>query len=110
MENAMQLQWFLFGLICAIFYGYVGLDFDSDPESCIATAEYDKRVVLQGSAEDWENSNVDMSIYIDVASRYDHVFDAAFFMSFLLVVTGLLHMIFRTRHIRLPLRVIAALA
>ena len=46
MERVVSVQWIIFGLLCTMFYGYVALDYDSDPESCIATNEYDMRVVF----------------------------------------------------------------
>ena len=40
LERFISAQWVLFGTICAAFYGYVALDYDADPDSCIATDEY----------------------------------------------------------------------
>ena len=37
MERIMSAQWVLFGILSSVFYGYIGLDYDTDPDSCIAT-------------------------------------------------------------------------
>ena len=49
MERLVHTQWLVFGLVSSLFYGYVAMDYDSDPESCIASGDFDKRVELQGS-------------------------------------------------------------
>ena len=36
-ERVMSAQWIGFGLVSSLFYGFVSLDYDSDPDSCIAT-------------------------------------------------------------------------
>ena len=33
-------------MVTSLFYGYVFMDYDNDPDSCIATDEFQKRVVF----------------------------------------------------------------
>ena len=40
LERVMSMQWILFGVICAVFYGFVALDYSSDPETCVATDQF----------------------------------------------------------------------
>ena len=107
MERIVSINWVLFGAICMFFYGYVALDYDSDPSSCIATEEYDKRVVFEG---DWSGISIDEDKYIDVGERFGRVFDVAYYASICLLVSGLLHMVFGHKYIRLPARTVSVIA
>ena len=40
LERVISIQWILFGFICAVFYGFVALDYSSDPETCVATDQF----------------------------------------------------------------------
>ena len=88
-------------------YGYVALDYDSDPATCIATEEFDKRVVFEG---DWSGIAIDANKYIDVAERFDRVFNYAYWASLLVLICGLIHIVFRHKYIRLPVRAVTVIA
>ena len=100
----------MFGLICTLFYGYVALDYDSDPESCIATNEYEKRVVFQGTSEEWEGITIDEDKYIDVGERFGRVFDACFYASLVLLISGMIHTVTRHKYARLGARAAVVMA
>ena len=93
-----------FGLICALYYGYVSLDYDADPSSCIATEEFDKRVVFQGTPEEWEGITVDEDKYIDVGERFGRVFDVCFYASLIIMFSGLAYHKSRHKYLRLGAR------
>ena len=110
MERAMSVQWVLFGVICAVFYGYVALDYDTDPASCIASEEFEKRVVFQGTPEEWAGITIDEEKYIDVGARFTRVFDICFWASIFILISGVIHTIFRHKFVRIPARTAVVMA
>ena len=106
-ERVMSAQWIAFGLISSIFYGYVFMDYDDDPDSCIATEEFQKRIVFEG---DWSGVQRDESKYIDIGGRFDNIFHICFWAAFMIVLSGVAHTVFRMKTVRLPARVISAIS
>ena len=103
----MSAQWILFGVIASVFYGYVFYDYDSDPDSCIATQEFQKRVVFQG---DWTGIEIDEDKYIDIGTRFGHIFDICFYAAVMLALSGIAHTMFRNKLVRLPARGVSAIS
>ena len=46
MEQATATGWMCTGTLWSLFFGYVALGYSEDPIQCIATDEFDKRVVF----------------------------------------------------------------
>ena len=83
------------------------MDYDNDPDSCIATEEFQKRVVFEG---DWSGVQRDESKYIDIGGRFDNIFHICFWAAFMIVLSGVAHTVFRMKTVRLPARVISAIS
>ena len=43
-ENAVSVQFGIYGILGMLFWGYVALGYTSDPESCIASDQVERRI------------------------------------------------------------------
>ena len=99
MRRAFAAQWTCNGLTNMALFGYVALGYSSDPETCFATDDIDKRVASSSGADT-----------VDVGARFKLVFLVNFVGACVLFTCGFLNLVCNVKLLRAPLHIFAVLA
>ena len=106
-EIFLTTQWIVEGIFSMIFFGYAALGYTSDPESCIASDEVQRRIAVKDGNRDYLLS---MPQYTDVGVSLRTAFEIGFYASTIMFTAALIHMVIKTKYIRLPARLVAVLS
>ena len=90
-----------------VFFGYAALGYASDPRSCIASDEVQRRIVVKDGNIDYLLS---MPQYTDVGVHLRTAFEVGFCASATMFIAAFFHLAIKKKFIRLPARLIAVLA
>ena len=105
-EVFLTVQWTVEGIFSMLFFGYAALGYTNDPRSCIASDEVQRRIVVTDGNRDYLLS---MPQYTDVGESLRAAFEVGFVASTIMFIAALIHIIVKTKYIRVPARLVAVI-
>jgi len=87
------------------FYGSVVLGFVSDPPTCLASDDFNRRVMVVGA------QNADHpDLFVDVGARFSLIFAICFFNACVLTTVGFLQFVFAGKFMPVPFHIASTLS